>query len=49
LAGALLGVHTPSKNPRMVSRIQAYIAYLLGRDVLRRPRSAAQAPVSVPD
>jgi hypothetical protein len=29
LAVALLGVHTPSKNPRLVSRLQAYIAYLL--------------------
>jgi hypothetical protein len=27
-AVALMGVHTPSKNPRPVLRIQAYIAYL---------------------
>jgi hypothetical protein len=31
---ALLGVHTPSKNPRPVSCVQAYIAYLLGRWIL---------------
>jgi hypothetical protein len=23
------GAHTPSKNPRLVSRTQAYVAYLL--------------------
>jgi hypothetical protein len=28
---ALLGVHTPLKNPRPVSRIQAYIAELFNR------------------
>jgi hypothetical protein len=27
--------HIPSKNPRPVSRIQAYMAYLLSSDVLR--------------
>ena len=32
---ALLGAHTPSKNPRPVSRTQAYIAYLRGINVLR--------------
>src|SRR5215213_6915440 len=35
LAVALLGAHTPSKNPLPVSQMQAYIVYLLSSDVLR--------------
>jgi hypothetical protein len=35
MAVALVGVHTHSKNPRPISRIQAYIAYLLSRSALR--------------
>jgi hypothetical protein len=35
LADALLGVHTPSKNPPPVSRAQAYIALHLSSDVRR--------------
>jgi hypothetical protein len=35
LAVAVLGAHTPSKNPRPVSRAQAYTAYLLSRSALR--------------
>jgi hypothetical protein len=31
MAVSLLGVHTPSKNPRSISGVQAYIAYLLGK------------------
>jgi hypothetical protein len=31
LAVALLSVHTPAKNPPAVSRIHAYIAYILDR------------------
>jgi hypothetical protein len=34
LAVAFLGVHASAKNPHPVSRIQAYIAYLLGRRIL---------------
>ena len=29
-AVALPGAHTPSKNPRSVSRMQAHIAFLIG-------------------
>jgi hypothetical protein len=31
LAAMLLGGHTPSKNPRHISGMQAYITYLLRR------------------
>src|SRR5215217_7664968 len=30
---ALLGVHTPSRNPPLVPLIQAYIAYALDRNI----------------
>jgi hypothetical protein len=35
MAVALLSVHTPSKNPRPILGMQAYIAYILGKRILR--------------
>jgi hypothetical protein len=42
------GCARPVEKITATLRKQTYIAYLLGRDVLRMPRSAAQAPISVP-
>jgi hypothetical protein len=36
----LLSAHTPSKNPPPISGMEAYIAYLLGREILRRSPSS---------